>query len=430
LRIVSGKTGQRVVFTQSSPEVLAAGGRQSKATLLSFARRSILDRTPAGDPAGMSIFETPTHRRALRCGAAVWALATVTCLIGLSGCDSGSKDSPVAGKQSGESAGGEGDSAGSASLTGTIKINGSSTVQPISNAVKERFAELYPNVTVEVDGAGTGNGFKDFQSKSTDISDASRPIKPGEFEKCRENGVAFIELPVAYDGLTIAIHPDNDWATRLTVEQLRKIFVGQDAPKKWNEVNPEWPDENINIYAPGTGSGTYDYFREVVVGESEAELRNDMNLSEDDNVLVQGVAGNKYSIGFFGVAYYNESKDELRAIEIVNPEDGNAYLPTTENIANNKYAPFSRPLFIYVSTASLPRAEVTTFVTYYLDNVSELCEKVGYVRLPEDLLQKSKDNLDSEVTGTHFVDGEGNSQTGSLVDRFQAKNLTPFAPTK
>jgi phosphate transport system substrate-binding protein len=313
---------------------------------------------------------------------------------------------------------------GESNLTGTVKINGSSTVLPISNAVAEEFAKLYPGVTVSVDGAGTGNGFDDFQSKKTDISDASRPIKPGELEKCRANGVDFIEIPIAYDGLTIAIHPENDWAKTLTIDQLKSMFVGPEAAKQWSDVDPTWPDEKINIYAPGTGSGTYDYFREVVVGKSEDELRNDMNLNEDDNILVSGVAGDKFAIGFFGVAYYEESKDKLSAVKIVNPKDGEAYLPTSENIASGVYAPFSRPLFIYVSTASLPRAEVATFVSYYLENVPELCERVDYVRLPEDIMARGIGNLDQELTGTHYIDSEGNSRSGAVADIFQPENLS------
>ncbi len=358
-----------------------------------------------------------------------------TCLafiaLGLvAGCDS-SKSTMTAKPASSEAAGsgtkegsGTTGSAGTSNLTGTIKINGSSTVLPISNAIREEFIKLYPNVTVEVGGDGTGNGFKDFHGKSTDISDASRPIKPGELEKCKEAGVEFVEVPIAYDGLTIAINPENDWVDQLTVEQLQKMFVGKDAAKKWSDVDPNWPKEEISIYSPGTGSGTYDYFREVVVGKSEAELRNDMNLNEDDNILVQGVAGNRYSIGFFGVAYYEENKDKLKAVKIVNPNDDTAYLPTVDNIASNKYAPFSRPLFIYVSTASLPRAEVKTFVDFYIDNVSELCEKVGYVRLPSEIIASGKENLENEMTGTHFVDAEGNSRSGALADNFKPENLT------
>ncbi len=334
----------------------------------------------------------------------VLCFATMLCC----GCDSKKTSTPIA----------------ESTLLGEININGSSTVLPISNAIKEMFEKGNPKVDIKVSGDGTGNGFKDFSSKRTDFSDASRPIKPGEFEKCKEAGVEFVELPVAYDGLTIAVHPDNDWANELTVDQLKKMFVGASHAKTWKEVDESWPDEEIKIYAPGTGSGTYDYFREVVTKGEEEELHQNMNLNEDDNILVQGVSGNKYSIGFFGVAYYEANKDSLKAVKIINPKDGNAYLPTTENIAANKYAPFSRPLFIYVNTESLNRAEVQAFANYFLENVSEACEKVGYVRLPAEIIDGAKANLDNMVVGTHFVDGEGNSRSGPLAENFVAENLT------
>ncbi|QDV44666.1 Phosphate-binding protein PstS precursor [Stieleria neptunia] len=349
------------------------------------------------------------RKRAIGCVALFSSL-----MVAMAGCGSQTETSTTE----------PGSGTAASNLTGTIKINGSSTVQPIANAVKEEFAKLYPDVTVSVDGKGTGNGFKMFQDKETDISDASRPIKPGEFEACKENGVEFIEMPVAYDGLTIVVHPKNDWVDTLTVDQLKQIFVGADAAKKWSDVDSSWPEETIEIFSPGTGSGTYDYFREVVIGKSEAALRNDMNLNEDDNVLVNGVAGNPYAIGFFGVAYYEESKDKLKAAKIVNPKDEQAYLPTPENIASGAYAPFSRPLFIYVSTASLPRAEVATFVSYFLDNAPTLCERVGYVRLPDEIMQRAMNNLDAENAGTHYIDADGNSRSGAVADIYQPENLT------
>ena len=337
-----------------------------------------------------------------------------SCLL-VSGCSS--ESTTVDHQAAGDTA------ATDSTLKGEIKINGSSTVQPISNAIRELFIKVHPGVDVKVDGAGTGNGFKDFYGKSTDISDASRPIKPGEFQSCKDAGVEFVELPVAYDGLTIVVHPDNDWAKTLTVDQLKKIFVAGSPAKKWSDVDSSWPSEDINIFAPGTGSGTYDYFREVVAKKDKKELRDDMNLNEDDNILVKGVAGNKYSIGFFGVAYYEENKDSLRACQIINPKDGKAYLPTTENIASNKYAPFSRPLFIYVNTDSLNKAEVQTFVEFFLENVSDTCEEVGYVRLPVEFIETGKANIDGLVTGTHFTDADGNSRSGPLADNFKPENL-------
>ncbi|MEM6980499.1 MAG: PstS family phosphate ABC transporter substrate-binding protein [Planctomycetota bacterium] len=310
------------------------------------------------------------------------------------------------------------------SLVGQIRIDGSSTVQPISNAIRETFIVAHPGVSVDVGGNGTGNGFKSFADKGTDISDASRPIKPGEAEKCEAASISFVELPVAYDGLTIVVNPENDWVTELTVDQLKQMFVGDNAAQKWSDIDASWPNETINIFAPGTGSGTYDYFHEVLAKKDDKELREDMNLNEDDNILVQGVAGNKYSIGFFGVAYFVENQDKLRAVPVVNPKDQTAYMPTTDNIASNKYAPFSRPLFIYVNTESLNRAEVETFVTYYLDNVSDAAEKVGYVRLPDSIISTAMANLESLRMGTHFVDAQGESRSGPLAEIFVPDNLT------
>lgn len=345
-------------------------------------------------------------------------IAAVT-VVAVGGCDSQSRN---AGDQSALNTEG---SAVESSLVGAVKIDGSSTVQPISNAIRETFIEKHSGVSVNVGGNGTGNGFASFYDKATDISDASRPIKPGEFEKCVENGVQFIELPIAYDGLTIVVNPANDWVEQLTVDQLKQMFVGDDAAKKWSDVDPSWPEEDINIFAPGTGSGTYDYFHEVLAKKDDRELRGDMNLNEDDNILVQGVAGNKFSIGFFGVAYFEENKDKLRAVPIVNPEDEAAYLPTTENIAANRYAPFSRPLFIYVNVESLNRAEVQTFVEYFLANAPEASEAVGYVRLPESIMEKSNSNLQNMVVGTHFVTEASESRSGPLEKLFVEENLVP-----
>ncbi len=347
-----------------------------------------------------------------------WLCSVSLCsaILLLVGCDSASTPSAKSGSD---------DSAPAplSTLTGDIKIDGSSTVLPISNAIKEQFEVEFPNVNVSVSGAGTGNGFERFQKEETDISGASRPIKPGEFAACQEAGVEFIELPVAYDGLTIVVHPSNDWVQQLTVEQIQKIFVGDEAAKTWKDVDPAWPAEPIQIFAPGTGSGTYDYFVEVVVGKSGNELRGDMSLNEDDNVLVQGVAGSKNAIGFFGVAYYEENRDKLRAVPIVNPEDDQAYLPTKENIAQNQYAPFSRPLFIYVNSESLNKAQVQTFVEYYMENASTTSEQVGYVRLPDDVIARGMANLDAVKTGTHFVDEQGNSRRGPISQIFVDSTL-------
>ncbi|QDT06062.1 Phosphate-binding protein PstS precursor [Rubripirellula lacrimiformis] len=342
--------------------------------------------------------------------ATVAVMAAVVLLIG---CDSSPKSDPAT------SAGGS----PASTLVGDIKIDGSSTVQPISDAIREGFIKIHPGVKVSVGGEGTGNGFKEFYGKATDISDASRPIKVGEYEKCEAAGVEFVELAIAYDGLTIVVNPQNDWVQSLSIEQLQKIFNGDSAAKKWSDVDPSWPDQEIKIFSPGTGSGTYDYFKEVVAEDDT--LRGDMTLNEDDNVLVQGVAGNKFSIGFFGVAYYAQNSEILRAVPVINPEIDEPVLPTSDNIASGKYAPFSRPLFIYVSAESLNRAEVQTFVEFYLENVSTLCAegKVDYVQLPESIFERTLQNFDAVATGTHFVDAQGQSRKGSFAELFTDKNL-------
>lgn len=345
------------------------------------------------------------------------ALFALAGMMIASGCDRSAT------QEQGTESGADASTMPKSNLQGRIEIDGSSTVKPVSNAIAEKFRDPVPGVTINVSGEGTGNGFERFANQETDISGASRPIKSGEFEECQAAGVAFIELPIAYDGLTFAIHPDNDWAETLTVDQLRKIFATDDPASTWSDVDSSWPDEPINLYSPGTGSGTYDYTSEVLEVEKDAGLRTDMALNEEDNVLVQGVASNKYSIGFFGVAYYEENKDKLKAVKVVNPDDGKAYGPTRENISSNRYAPFSRPLFIYVNAESLGKAEVQTFVDFYLKNVPETCEQVGYVSLPEELMQKSRSNFENEVVGTHFVEAKGESRKGSLSDNFVEANL-------
>jgi len=305
-------------------------------------------------------------------------------------------------------------------LKGKILIDGSSTVKPIGEAVANRFNKLHPGVSVDVGGRGTGNGFKLFENKETDISEASRPVKPSELEKLKAAGISFLELPVAYDGLTIVIHPENDWVQQLTIDQLKQIFLKADNATTWKDVDANWPEEQIKLFAPGTGSGTYDYFKEVV-GE---DIREDMSFNEDDNALVVGVAGNKYSIGFFGVAYFNENREKLQAVPIFNPELEKAFLPEKENIENNNYAPFSRPLFVYVSTESLKRSEMQAFVSFYIEEVSGLVENVGYVKLPDSIMERAQILLDDPEAsaGTCFVDAQGNSRKGRLDELFNDAN--------
>lgn len=313
--------------------------------------------------------------------------------------------------------------AGSVSeLAGEVKIDGSSTVFPMSEAASVAFRKEFPRVNVTVGEHGTGGGFKLFSKGETDISDASRPIKQEEFAQCKANGVGFIEIPIAYDGLTIVVNPKNTWVTQLTVEQLRKIFGEKGAAKNWSDVNPDWPAEAIKIYAPGTDSGTFDYFKEVVAND-DTSLRSDMSVSEDDNVLVTGVKGETNAIGFFGAAYYFQNADALRAVPIVNPSTGEAVLPDATTIESGVYAPFSRPLFIYVSAASLKRAEMKKFATFYLDNAAAFAVRVNYVALPSSIYDLAATHLKDRLVGTHFINAAGEKRSGSLSELYTVENL-------
>ena len=299
----------------------------------------------------------------------------------------------------------------SAPLRGTIRVDGSSTVFPITEAVAEEFSKEAPRVRVPVGVSGTGGGFKRFTIGETDISDASRPIKDKEYKIAKENGIEFVEVPVAYDGLSIVVNKNNYWVDHMTVDELKKIFLDGQAVSRWSEVRDGWPDIKINIYSPGTDSGTFDYFKEVVAGKS-GSIRSDMSVSEDDNVLVNGVTGSEGAIGFFGAAYYFENQDKLKIV----PIDGGAgpVTPTNQTIESGTYAPFSRPLFIYVNKNSLDRPEVAAFVDFYLEHAGDLAEEVGYVRLPQVIYDRARKNIMNRKTGTQYLDANMNKVHGSL----------------
>lgn len=265
-------------------------------------------------------------------------------------------------------------------LSGAVKIDGSSTVYPITEAVAEEFIKENPRVQVTVGISGTGGGFKKFCPGETDINDASRPIKQKEIDVCAQNGIDFAELSVAFDGLSVLVNPTNDFVDYLTIEELNNIWSPDGAVKYWDEVRPTWPHEEIVLFGPDTDSGTFDYFTDVVNGE-EGVSRADYTASADDNVLVQGISGEEYSLGYFGYAYYIENKDKLKAV----PIDGGSgpVAPSKETILNGEYAPLSRPLFIYVNKNSLNKPEVKAFIDYYLTEGDELIEEVGYVRVDD-----------------------------------------------
>lgn len=264
-------------------------------------------------------------------------------------------------------------------LTGTIAIDGSSTVFPITEAIAEEFNGTYPEVRIPIGVSGTGGGFKKFVAGETDISNASRPIKDEEAQAAAAAGIEYIEMTIAYDGLSVLVNPANDWVDSLTVEELNMMWAPDSTVKKWSDIRPEWPNEEIKFYAPGTDSGTFDYFTEEINGESGA-IRPDFTASEDDNVLVQGIAGDKNAIGFFGFAYYEENQDKLKLVAIDN--GSGPVTPNFDTIQDGSYSPLSRPIFIYINKAALEKPEVVEFVTFYNTIAEEIIPEVGYVALP------------------------------------------------
>ncbi len=265
----------------------------------------------------------------------------------------------------------------------TITIDGSSTVFPITEAMAEEFRVSNPSINVSVGVSGTGGGFKKFCAGETAISNASRPIKDSEIELCKANGIQYMPLTVATDAITVVINPENTWATSLTTEQLAKMWApaAEGTITKWNQIDPSFPNAPLNLYGPGTDSGTFDYFTDEINGE-EGASRADYTASEDDNVLVLGVSRDKNALGYFGMSYYLENKDQVKAVGIASEDtNGTPVVPSFENIES--YKPLARPIFIYVNTAVMAsRPEVKSFVEFYLDNAEEIVPTVGYVPRP------------------------------------------------
>ena len=303
-------------------------------------------------------------------------------------------------------------------LSGNITIDGSSTVAPISKAVAEDFAKSNSGVKVPVGTSGTGGGFKKFCAGDTDISNASRPIKAKEAEDCKKNGVEFVELPIAVDGLTVVVNKENTWAKCLTVAELNTMWSPESEGKitSWDQVRPSFPKETIALFGAGADSGTFDYFTEAINKKSKV-IRKDYQPSEDDNITVKGVQGSKGAMGFFGVSYFEENAKKLNAVEV----DGGkgCVAPTAENINTGKYSPLSRPLFIYVSKKSLARPEVKAFIEFYLSKDEKLVKEVGYVPLPGDALTKVKDRFAKATLGSTFMD----APAGVSVSELMAKDL-------
>jgi len=282
-----------------------------------------------------------------------------------------------------------------------IKIDGSSTVYPISEAVAEEFQSAQ-KIKVTVGESGTGGGFKKFCRGETDISDASRPISQKEMDACKEAGIQFIELPIAYDALTIVVNSKNDFVKSISVEDLKKIWAPGSSVKNWNQVNSSYPNLPMALFGPGTASGTFDYFTEAVNGKAKSS-RSDYTPSEDDNVLVQVVANNAGSIGYFGFAYYVENKDKLRALPIIAKAGAVAVMPSVESVMNSTYQPLARPLFIYVNaTVAAARPEIKAFVNYYLENAPKLVKEVKYIPLTAEDYAAVKSHFKAMKPGTGF----------------------------
>jgi len=283
-----------------------------------------------------------------------------------------------------------------------VMIDGSSTVYPITEAVAEDFQAMKKGeIRVTVGISGTGGGFKKFCRAEIDIANASRPIQKAEMEACKAAGIDYIELPVAYDALTIAINPKNTWSTTITVAELKAMWEpsAQGKITKWNQINPAWPDEKIKLYGAGADSGTFDYFTEAIVGKAKSS-RGDFTASEDDNVLVQGIASDKFSLGFFGFAYYIENQKKVSAAAVDNGKGG--VIPSAEAVENGSYQPLSRPIFIYVNAKSLDKPEIREFINFYMKNAPDLVKEVKFFPLPDEVYQLNLEHLEKRKIGTVF----------------------------
>ncbi len=309
---------------------------------------------------------------------------------------------------------------GSAAAQALVKIDGSSTVFPVTEAVAEEFqAAKKGSVRVTVGVSGTGGGFKKFCRGEIDIADASRPITKKEIEACKAAGVEFVELPIAFDALTVVLNPKNDWADKgITVAQLKAMWepAAQGKVTKWNQVNPAWPDRELKLYGAGADSGTFDYFTEAVTGKSKSS-RGDFTASEDDNVLVQGVSRDVNALGFFGFAYYEENKDKLKAAKIIAEDGKPAVGPSMETVLDGTYTPLSRPIFIYVNAKSLEKAEVKEFVEFYNKEGAALAAEVKYVPLPKKAYDYNIEQVAKVTKGTKFG---GENKVGITIEELMS----------
>ena len=307
-----------------------------------------------------------------------------------------------------------------------VKVDGSSTVFPVTEAVAEEFQKSKKNaIKVTVGISGTGGGFKKFCRGETDVSNASRPILKGEMADCTKAGIEYIELPVAFDALTVVVNPKNNFIKQLTVAELKKMWepAAQGKVMTWNQVNPAWPNQPLKLFGAGADSGTFDYFTEAINGKSKAS-RGDFTASEDDNVLVQGVSRDVNALGFFGFAYYAENKDKLKSVPIVEKEGKPAVEPSEKSVIDGTYQPLARPIFIYVNAKSMAKPEVKEFVHYYLSHGAKLSKEVKYVPLPERIYKAGLDRLNKMQKGTVFA---GHADVGVKIDDLFSRPLVLVA---
>lgn len=306
--------------------------------------------------------------------------------------------------------------------TKMIKVDGSSTVYPITEAVAEEFQKETKGVNVTVGVSGTGGGFKKFCRGETDIQDASRPISKTEMEDCKKAGIKYFELPIAYDATVVAVHAKNSWVKEISIDELKKMWepTAQGTITKWNQINPKWPNEDLKLFGAGSDSGTFDYFTEAVVGKAKSS-RGDYTASEDDNTLVKGIAGSKNAIGYLPMSYYMENKKSLKALAIIGGEKAplkTGVLPSKETVENNTYFPLSRPLFLYVSEASAKKTEVSDFVKYYLKSAQTIVPAVKYVALPPKAYEMAQEHFAKGKIGTVFGSG---SHVGVKIEELMKK---------
>jgi phosphate transport system substrate-binding protein len=310
----------------------------------------------------------------------------------------------------------DGGAGGAERLAGQIEIDGSSTVYRLSVGAYELFREEQPGVKVTINYVGTGAGFTKFLDGKLDIVDASRPIQQNEIDTAKERGLEYIELPVAFDALTVAVNAQNDWCQALTVDELKKLWepAAKDNVTTWKHLRPQWPDEKIELFGAGHDSGTFEYFTEAIVGK-KGSIRSDGMATEDDNQIVGGIAANKYALGYVPFAYYEPNKDKLRAVKIdwKSDDEVGAIEPSAETVRAGTYSPLSRPLFIYINKKSLARPEVQKFAEFYLAHAAELATQLQYVPLPEAAYAMAQERLAKQQAGTGFG---GKSEFGLPIE--------------